>query len=65
MAMMKRLCETLGVLDILELNKMAARRVADELGYSRKCKDDIEAAATQEEVDEAMKNERRRKNGRI
>ena len=47
MAMMKRLCETLGVLDILELNKMAARRVADELGYSRKCKDDIEAAATQ------------------
>ena len=62
MAMMKHLCETLGEFDIFELNKMAARRVADELGYSQTCKNEIDAAGSSEEVDEAMRNERRRKN---
>ena len=66
MALMKELAEKYHVLDtqndILQLNKMAARRVANELNYSKKCKDEIEKAKTPEEVDKAMYDERKRKN---
>ena len=68
MAMMKHICDELHEFDtlddILKLTKKAARRVADELGYSQTCKDEIESADMPDKVDMAMYNERRRQNAR-
>ena len=66
MAEIKRLAESSGYLDtVIELGniaKMAAIRVAEELGYSQKCKDEIRKCVTSEDVDKVMADERRRLN---
>lgn len=66
MAEMKKLAESSGYLDTLvefgNIAKKAAMRVADELGYSQKCKDAIKKCETSEDVDKVMENERRRLN---
>ena len=65
MAEMKRLAESLGYFDTInelcEITKKAAMRVANELGYSQKCKDEIRKCETSEDVDKVMENERRNK----
>ena len=66
MAEMKKLAESLGYFDTVhelgKIAKMAALRVADELGYSQKCTDEIRKCVTSEDVDKVMENERRRIN---
>lgn len=66
MAEMKRLAESFGYFDTINelcnITKKAAMRVAHELGYSQKCKDDIRKCKTSEEVDKVMENERRKGN---
>ena len=66
MAEIKKLAESSGYFDTLEelgnIAKKAAMRVANELGYSQKCKDEISECVTSEDVDKVMADERRRLN---
>lgn len=66
MAEMKNLAESFGYFDAMDelrdITKKAAMQVANELGYSQKCKDEINKCETSEDVDKVMKNERRKLN---
>lgn len=66
MAEMKKLAESSGYLDTLvelgNIAKKAAMRVANELGYSQKCKDAIKKCVLPDDVDKVMADERRRLN---